>query len=250
MRPRARAAAKPAVVRSAISSRSNSAKAAKMPKASLPLAVAGVDLGAGAGQHLEADTAQAQVLGRGDQVPEVAAEAIELPEHQGVAGLEGLQACQQAGPGIVSAGSEILVDALPGNAGSEHRVALRGERLAAIAFRNSDVADQHGRRDVVRKDGAQPASLCSFPQRVFSRCGSFVQVLTTSARKPAVFLVPVSRTTKVRAARWAPLGCRPDPSHAFCVGPDDLASVSPIVRSVSRNVRPSPSPVSANVRRK
>ena len=50
--------------------------------------------------------------------------------------------------------------------------------------------------------------------------------------------------------RCAPPGCRPDPSHAFCVGPDDLASVSPIVRSVSRNVRPSPSPVSANVRRK
>jgi hypothetical protein len=40
MRPRARAAAKPAWVRSAISSRSNSAQAAKMPKASRPLAVA------------------------------------------------------------------------------------------------------------------------------------------------------------------------------------------------------------------
>ena len=40
------------------------------------------------------------------------------------------------------------------------------------------------------------------------------------------------------------------PSHAFCVGPDDLASVSPIMRPVSRSVRRSLPPVSANVRRK
>ncbi|MOA38083.1 hypothetical protein D3C78_1597310 [compost metagenome] len=37
--PRARAEASPAMVRSVISSRSNSAKAAKMPKTSLPAAV-------------------------------------------------------------------------------------------------------------------------------------------------------------------------------------------------------------------
>ena len=148
----------------------------------------GVDLGASAGQHLEADAAQAQVLGRGDQMPKVAAEAIELPEHQGVAGLEGLQACQQAGPGVVSAGCEILVDALLCNAGGEHCVALRGERLAAVALRNPDVADQHGRSDAVRKDSAQPATSYSFPQRVFSRSASSVQLLTTSVRKPTVFL--------------------------------------------------------------
>jgi hypothetical protein len=39
VRPRARAEARPATVRSEISSRSNSAKAAKMPKTSLPAAV-------------------------------------------------------------------------------------------------------------------------------------------------------------------------------------------------------------------
>ncbi|AJW93587.1 hypothetical protein BM43_7643 (plasmid) [Burkholderia gladioli] len=38
-RPRARAEARPAIVRSAINSRSNSARAAKMPKTSLPAAV-------------------------------------------------------------------------------------------------------------------------------------------------------------------------------------------------------------------
>jgi hypothetical protein len=44
--------------------------------------------------------------------------------------------------------------------------------------------------------------------------------------------------------------CRPDPSHIARVDPDDLASVSPIVRPVSRNVRRCAAPVSANVRRK
>ena len=43
---------------------------------------------------------------------------------------------------------------------------------------------------------------------------------------------------------------RPDPSHIARVDPDDLASVSPIVRPVSRNVRRYAAPVSANVRRK
>ena len=39
VRPRARAEARPAIVRSEINSRSNSARAAKMPKTSLPAAV-------------------------------------------------------------------------------------------------------------------------------------------------------------------------------------------------------------------
>ena len=38
-------------------------------------------------------------------------------------------------------------------------------------------------------------------------------------------------------------------SHAFCVGTFDLASVSKSVRSVSKNVRQTPPPVSANLRR-
>ena len=40
------------------------------------------------------------------------------------------------------------------------------------------------------------------------------------------------------------------PSHTFCVGTRDLASISPTVRSVSNNVRRTPPSVSANLRRK
>ena len=56
----------------------------------------------------------------------------------------------------------------------------------------------------------------------------------------------------IRTSRFGrvPPACRPDPSHTVCVGSDDLASVSPIMRSVSRRVRRSRPPVSANVRRK
>lgn len=39
-------------------------------------------------------------------------------------------------------------------------------------------------------------------------------------------------------------------SHVFCVSPDDLTSVSPIMRSVSKSVCRHPFPVSANVRQK
>jgi hypothetical protein len=43
---------------------------------------------------------------------------------------------------------------------------------------------------------------------------------------------------------------RRHPSHAFCVEPLDLASVSPIVRPISNSVRRNHPTVSANLRRK
>ena len=60
---------------------------------------------------------------------------------------------------------------------------------------------------------------------------------------------------QIGVSREAPLlrfvtRCRPNPSYIVRVDPDDLASVSPIVRPVSRNVRRCAAPVSANVRRK
>ena len=58
---------------------------------------------------------------------------------------------------------------------------------------------------------------------------------------------------QIGVSREAPLPrlvtlCRPDPSHIARVDPDDLASVSPIVLPISRNVRRCAAPVSANVR--
>jgi len=68
-----------------------------------------------------------------------------LLQYERVAGLQRLEAGLQAGPGIVAAGGDVVVDALGFDAGLEHHIALRGERLAAIALGHPDVADEHGR---------------------------------------------------------------------------------------------------------
>ena len=114
----------------------------------------GVDLRPGAGQHFQAHPPDAQILGRVDQVLEVAPKPVELPQDKRVAGLKCLETGNQAGTRIMPAGREVLVDALRLDAGLKHRITLRGERLAAIAFRDPDVADEHGRK-ITRKEPGQ-----------------------------------------------------------------------------------------------
>jgi hypothetical protein len=92
-RPRARAAASPALVRSRMRSRSNSAKAAKTWKTSLP--PGGVDLLL---ETPEPDPAVGQVGDGVDQVAEGAAEAVEFPDDQGVAGPQLVQDLFEGGP--------------------------------------------------------------------------------------------------------------------------------------------------------
>ncbi len=58
-----------------------------------------VDLRTGPSQHLQADISGAQILDRIDQMTQVAAEPVEFPEHQRVAGLDRFEA---RGPGRAS----------------------------------------------------------------------------------------------------------------------------------------------------
>jgi hypothetical protein len=82
LRPRARAEASPALVRSEMSSRSNSASAAKIPKTSLPAAVV-VSIAAPCPvSTCSPDAAGGQVVDGVDQVVQVAAEAVEFPHDQ------------------------------------------------------------------------------------------------------------------------------------------------------------------------
>ena len=90
-RPRARAAGRPALVRSAISSLELGDRRQDV-EGEPPVGGRGVDLRAGAGQHLEADPARTQLLRRGDQVPEVAPQPVQRPRHERVAGLQRLEA--------------------------------------------------------------------------------------------------------------------------------------------------------------
>jgi hypothetical protein len=84
-RPRARAAASPAAVRSRIRSRSNSARAAKTWKTSLPPGGGGVDCLL---QVAEPDAPVGQAGDGVDQVAQGSAEPVEFPDDQGVAGAQ------------------------------------------------------------------------------------------------------------------------------------------------------------------
>ena len=72
-------------MRSRVSSRSNSASAAKMPNTRRPAAVVVSIWRPVAGEHPQACPAGRQVLHGVDQVGEVAAEAVELPDDEHVA---------------------------------------------------------------------------------------------------------------------------------------------------------------------
>ena len=60
-----------------------------------------------------------------NQMLEVAAEAVQLPEHERVAGLQCSEAGIQAQTRVTPTRGEILVDALAIHAGLEHRIVLR-----------------------------------------------------------------------------------------------------------------------------
>lgn len=82
--PRALAAARPAIVRSEMSARSNSARAAKIPKTSFPDAVV-VSMAVPSPVRTFNPIPLRKVAHRVDEVTEIAAEPIELPHQKGVA---------------------------------------------------------------------------------------------------------------------------------------------------------------------
>ena len=63
-----------------------------------------VDLRTGACQHLQPHFAAAQIIHHRYQVPEIPPESVQLPDGQGVAGLQRLQAGLEAWPVVLSAG--------------------------------------------------------------------------------------------------------------------------------------------------
>ena len=131
----ARAAARPAVVRSRMRSRSNSARAAKTWKTSLPPGGGGVD---GLLEAPEPDAALGEAGDGVDQMPQGAAEPVEFPDDQGDAGPQLVQYLLEDGP--VGAGAA-------GGLG-EHPVAastLEGVDLklgVLVSGRDAGVAEQ------------------------------------------------------------------------------------------------------------
>jgi hypothetical protein len=92
----------------------------------------GIDLSPGARQHLQADAAHPEILDRVDQMPQIAAETVQLPDHQGVAPLQRLETGGQPGTVIPAARGEILIDAIGLDTGGKQRIALRRQRLVGL----------------------------------------------------------------------------------------------------------------------
>ena len=116
--------------------RSNSASDAKMPKTRRPLAVV-VSISAPA----PADTAGVQLVHGGHQMFQVASQAIQLPDDEGTARLQRLQAGLQTRAVVPATRDTVLVDARLLNAGAEQGAALQVEELAAVCLGNARIAD-------------------------------------------------------------------------------------------------------------
>src|SRR5262245_33345119 len=115
----------------------------KNPKDQLAAGRRGVDAGALAGQDLQPDAALRELLGGIDQMLEVASQAIKLPDDERIAVPQRLQTGGEGRAVLVFAGGLIFIEVLGPDTGSEERVALQVEDLAAISFRDAGVSNQH-----------------------------------------------------------------------------------------------------------
>jgi hypothetical protein len=84
------------------------------------------------GQRAERDTLGLEVLDDADQVRKGPAEAVELPHHQDVAGVQELQAGFQPWPIIARARGLVLVKVPLVDAGGDQRIVLQIDRLAFV----------------------------------------------------------------------------------------------------------------------
>ena len=103
----------------------------------------GVDLRALPGEHPQAHAAGRQVLHGVDQVGEVAAEAVELPDDEHVARPERAHTAVESRAVVADAGREVVVDVDGADASGLQRVALQVQRLGTVCLRDAGVADQH-----------------------------------------------------------------------------------------------------------
>lgn len=83
-------------------------------------------------EHLETDAACAEVVNDIDEVAQVAAQPIELPNDQGVPAAQGLEGCVESGPRIETAGGAVLVKPARCNSGGPKSVALSTPACSSV----------------------------------------------------------------------------------------------------------------------
>ncbi len=135
LRPRARAAARPAIVRSRINARSNSASAPNKVEDELAASGAGVDP---FGERAEADLPLLKVGDDLDQVAQTAPEPVEPPDHDGVTLAEMVEHPGKLGSCVERSTRLLLEDA--STTSFLQRVKLEGKIL--IGTTHPGVSDQ------------------------------------------------------------------------------------------------------------
>ena len=132
-----------------------------MPNTRRPARGRGVDLRPVAGEHPQAHAAGRQVLHGVDQVGEVAAEPVELPDDEHVAVPQRPQATVESRPVVANAGGEVVVEVgRVVDARGPQGVALQVQRLEAVGLRECErsrsacVANDRLRHIVRRPAGA------------------------------------------------------------------------------------------------
>ena len=124
LRPRARAALSPAIVRSRISSRSNSASAAKIPNTRRPAAVV-VSISAPWPASTRRPTPRADRSCTVFQVGQIAAKAVEFRDDEHITLPQGAQAVVESRPVVAYAGGEVVVEVHLVDVGVAQGVALQ-----------------------------------------------------------------------------------------------------------------------------
>ena len=130
-------------MRSTISSRSNSASAAKIPKTSLPDAVVVSMVAPWPVRILKPDATLREVVDQVDEVAQVAPEPVELPRNQDITLPQRLEAGGEPRPVVTLARGQILVEVAGLDTGGEQCVPLQVQDLRAIGPRDAHIAEQH-----------------------------------------------------------------------------------------------------------
>ena len=165
--PRARAARRPATVRSRMSSLSNSASAAKMPNERRPAAVVVSICAPLASKDLEANPADRRAPSRslpGDAGCAPGGRVSRRRVHR----LRAAPVRHASRPGalVLLAGGVVRIDAILVDAGGQERVVLQVARLAAVGLRDPGVADQYVSQTFVCERLVPLTDLSEMPERL------------------------------------------------------------------------------------
>ena len=95
----------------------------------------GVDIGSLAGEDAETDLALHQIMHGVDKMAQVAPEAVEFPDDQGIILAQGFEAGLKAGTVVLLAGGPVLIQPRDLNTRRDQRVVLQIENLRAINLR-------------------------------------------------------------------------------------------------------------------